>query len=139
MKIPNVAAKSAKWGGETSTATISSRNNDVVDLTEDEGVGLQKPAAGPLKALPQFAAPAGGWVCTVCCVNNKPDSTKCAACQSPKSLNTSSSTSPLSGLFSKPATSSANSKSPALPPSGATASLRAQFAPPTGSWSVNRA
>ena len=60
----------------------------------------------------KFASPTGSWECETCLLRNKPEDTKCVACQSEKSTNTS-----------KP-----------MPEGPATVDLKKKFAPTARSW-----
>ncbi|KAL8584614.1 hypothetical protein ACOMHN_002343 [Nucella lapillus] len=71
-----------------------------------------KPPGGD-SLFAKFAPPAGSWECGACMVRNKPDCSKCVACDTPK-----------------PGASSTSGKSS----SSGRDSLFAKFAPPAGSW-----
>ena len=59
-----------------------------------------------------FKPPTGTWSCSVCLIQNKPDVTQCAACQSPKPE-----------TKTEPASQSSSQD------------LSSMFKPPTGTWS----
>ena len=64
----------------SSSSSIQIPPGDAKPATTDQLGARKVEDAGPLRSLPQFAAPSGGWSCDTCLVTNEETDAVCVAC-----------------------------------------------------------
>ncbi|XP_069074473.1 nuclear pore complex protein Nup153 isoform X2 [Pleurodeles waltl] len=63
---------------------LSQKPGDPAPVTSSSAISVSASSTGPIGFGDKFKKPDGAWDCETCLVQNKPDTTKCAACQSAK-------------------------------------------------------
>lgn len=63
---------------------LSQKPGDPTPVTSSPAISFSASSGAPMGFGDKFKKPEGAWDCETCLVQNKPDSTKCAACQSAK-------------------------------------------------------